>query len=274
MAVRVSNRDLEPFWGASLRFILAAAVFWSIVLIRQTRLPAREKIGPVIAFGALQYGLSYALVYWGLVWIPAGFGQTILAIVPLATLLSAVAIGQEKMRWNALSGALLALAGIAVMSGAPGLESLPVPRILALIGSAFAVAFATVLGRSLRYEDPFAVNALAMSAGAIGLLVLSVSQGERLSMPSIPATRVALLYLALFGSVAVFSLYLYILKHWAASAASYAFVIYPLWAIILSSWIDAEQISMMFFVGATLTLGGVALSKIRDHTGTRLKRPG
>ena len=36
VAIRFSNRELPPFWGASLRFSVAAALFFAVVLIRHT----------------------------------------------------------------------------------------------------------------------------------------------------------------------------------------------------------------------------------------------
>jgi drug/metabolite transporter (DMT)-like permease len=42
-----------------------------------------------------------------------GLGQTLLALVPLATLLLAVAQGQERLGLGAVIGTLLALAGVA-----------------------------------------------------------------------------------------------------------------------------------------------------------------
>jgi len=60
----------------------------------------------------------------------------VLALVPLATLLLAVLQRQERFRVGALGGALVALAGIAVMSREPLRGSVPVLSLLAAVGSA------------------------------------------------------------------------------------------------------------------------------------------
>jgi drug/metabolite transporter (DMT)-like permease len=39
VAVRFSNRELEPFWGATLRFALAAVVLFGVVVWRRVPLP-------------------------------------------------------------------------------------------------------------------------------------------------------------------------------------------------------------------------------------------
>ena len=35
VAIRFSNLELPPFWGAGIRFAAAALVFWAIVLVRR-----------------------------------------------------------------------------------------------------------------------------------------------------------------------------------------------------------------------------------------------
>ena len=70
-------------------------------------------------YGAFGIGGAFALAYYGLVDIHAGLGQTVLALVPLATLFLVVLQRQERLRLSGVIGGLLALAGIAVMSGAP-----------------------------------------------------------------------------------------------------------------------------------------------------------
>ena len=91
VGIRVGNAELAPFWGAALRFILAGAVFWVLVVARRVPLPrGRELLGP-IAYGLLAFAASYAFVYFGLQEAHAGSAQVLLALVPLLTLLLAVA---------------------------------------------------------------------------------------------------------------------------------------------------------------------------------------
>jgi len=84
IAVRFSNVELPPFFGAGLRFAAAALILFLIVLVMRLPLPnGRSLIGALI-FGALQFGFSYALIYWSLLDVPAGLFQVILALVPLS----------------------------------------------------------------------------------------------------------------------------------------------------------------------------------------------
>ncbi|MGH8951452.1 MAG: DMT family transporter, partial [Acidimicrobiia bacterium] len=45
LAVRFSNRDLDPFWGAGLRFTLAAGLFVIIALVLRLSWPRGRQLG-------------------------------------------------------------------------------------------------------------------------------------------------------------------------------------------------------------------------------------
>jgi drug/metabolite transporter (DMT)-like permease len=117
VGIRVSNRELDPFWGAALRFVLAAALLGLVVALLRLPLPRGAALAGVLLYGALIFGGAFSFAYYALVRIHAGLGQTLLALVPLATLLLATLQRQERLRRDAVVGTLLAVGGIAVVSG-------------------------------------------------------------------------------------------------------------------------------------------------------------
>ena len=136
VGIRFSNRELAPLWGAGLRFLVAAGVLLVVMATLRQRPPRGRALVGALLFGVFNFGVAFALAYYGLVHVHAGLGQTLLALVPLATLLLAVVQGQERLRVTGVIGTLLALAGIAVMSRAPLAGSVPPLSLLALVGSA------------------------------------------------------------------------------------------------------------------------------------------
>ena len=263
VAIRFSNRELDPLWGASLRFSLAAALFAALVLALRLELPRGRALAGALLFGALNFGAGFALAYYALVELHAGFGQILLAIVPLATLLLAVAQGQERFRIAAAAGALVALAGVVLMSRAPLRESVPVLSVLAAVGSALCFAQAAVVIRRFPRVHPVTMNAVGMALGA-GLLVLgSVVAGEALELPERESTRLALAYVVVVGSILVFLLYLAVLGRWPASRAAYVFVVIPFVTVALSAWLDDEPVGPELVAGGLLVLAGVYVGALR-----------
>jgi drug/metabolite transporter (DMT)-like permease len=272
IGIRFSNRELEPIWGAGLRFTFAAALFAVLTLALRLALPRGRALAGALAFGLLQFAATYALAYYALVELHAGFGQLLLALVPLLTLLLATAQGQERLRLAALAGTVLALAGVVVMSSAPLRESLPLLSVLAALGSALCFAEAAVLVRRLPPVHPVTMNAVGMAVGAAALLAASVVVGEERSFPDRASTWSAVAYLVTFGSMGVFLLYLFVLGRWAASRAAYSFVLIPVVAVALSAWLDDEPIGWSLVLGGLLVLVGVYIGALRAPATEAAKR--
>jgi drug/metabolite transporter (DMT)-like permease len=263
VGIRFSNRDLAPLWGATLRFSLAAAVLVAVMAVLRLALPRGRALAGALAFGALNFGAAFALTYYALVHIHAGFGQILLALVPLATLLLAVLWRQEHLRIGAVAGSLLALAGVAVMSRAPLEEDLPASSVFAALGSALCFAQAAVLVRSFPPLHPVTINALGMAAGAALLALGAVLAGETITLPERSATWAAIGYLVAVGSVVVFVLYLVVIRRWGASRAAYTFVVIPPVTIALSAWLDDEPVGAELVLGGLLVLAGVYVGALR-----------
>jgi drug/metabolite transporter (DMT)-like permease len=274
VGVRFSNRELAPLWGAGLRFSLAAALLMAAMALLRLALPRGRALTGALLYGLFNFGASFALSYYGLVRVHAGLGQTLLALVPLATLLLEVLQRQERLRLAAVGGTLVALTGIAIISRAPLQESVPLLSLLALLGSALCFAQAAVLVRRFPRVHPVAMNAVGMTAGAALLVAGSVLVGEPLSrkvngiggvgvLPERAETWASIGYLVPVGSVLVFVLYLVVLRRWTALRAAYTFVVVPVVTVLLSAWLDDEPVRAGLLLGGLLVLTGVYIGALR-----------
>jgi drug/metabolite transporter (DMT)-like permease len=262
VGVRFSNRELAPLWGAGLRFALAAALLVAVMVVFRLALPWGRALVGSLLYGLFNFAGSFGLTYYGLVQLHAGLGQILLALVPLATLLLAVLWRQERLGGAAVIGTLLALAGVAVISYSPLLQSVPLLSVLAVVGGAICFAQALVLVRRFPPVHPVTMNAIGMTTGAAVLLAAALVAGEPIVLPHRPETWAAMAYLVVIGSVVVFLLYLVVLRYWAASRASYGFVIIPFVTLLLSAWLDNEPVGLGLVVGGLLVLAGVYIGAL------------
>jgi drug/metabolite transporter (DMT)-like permease len=249
--------DLPPFSGAAIRFALASLLLITIVFVRRLPLPKGRALTMVLLFGTLQFGISYAFMYWSLLRVPAGLFQVVLALVPLLTFLFAIAHRQEAFRWRILLGGLLATGGVAVVFRDQLNANVPWASLLAIIAAAACIAESVVLFKTVPRSHPITTNAIAMAVGSLILFAVSWLARESPRAPSLPVTWIALGYLVLFGSVGTFVLVLYVLSHWTASATSYQLVLMPIVTILFAAWLTHEQITGSIVIGGLLVLGGV-----------------
>jgi len=263
VGVRVSNRELDPLWGAGLRFLLAACLLGAVMAVMRLTLPRGRALLGVLVYGALIFGGAFSFAYYAFVRIHAGLGQTLLALVPLATLLLAVLQRQEHLRLEPIVGTLLSIAGIGVVSGVVGSDSVPILSLLAVLGAVLCFAEATVLVRQFPVVHPVTTNAVGMATGAAILIALSPLLKESIVLPESGATWLALAYMVVLGSGPVFVLYLVVVRLWSAARAAYTFVLIPLVTVALSAWIDDEPIDSRLVFGGPLVLAGVYLGALR-----------
>jgi len=257
IAVRFSNVELPPFFGAGIRFAAAALLLFLFVYYRRLPLPKGRVLVGVLIFGTLQFGINYALMYWSLLKVPAGMFQVILALVPLMTFLFAILHRQEPFQWVVLLGGLLATLGIVIVFRNQLSANVPLLSLLAIVVAAACSGEAIVLFKTFPKAHPITTNAVAMAWGAFILFLSSILFREMPKIPSLPATWWAVGYLIVFGSVATFVLALYVLSHWTASAGSYSLVLMPIVTILLASWITHEELSFTLLIGGVFVLVGV-----------------
>lgn len=257
IAVRFSNVELPPFFGAGVRFAAASLILFLVVLVMRLPLPGGRSLIGALIFGALQFGFSYALIYWSLLEVPAGLFQVILALVPLLTFLLAIIHRQEAFQWRVLAGGLLAVGGIAIIFSDSLIDNVPLLSLLAAVLAAAFIAESIVLFKTFPKTHPITTNALAMGMGAVILFVTSGLGRETPQLPSLLPTWTALLYLIFFGSVGTFVLALYVLTRWTASATSYSLVLMPIVTVIFASLIANEPITFTLLLGGLFVLSGV-----------------
>jgi drug/metabolite transporter (DMT)-like permease len=261
VAIRFSNRELDPIWGAGFRFALAAAVFGLLFVALRLSFPRGRAFWLVAAFGLLSFAGGYGCLYWAMQEVPAGIAAVVLAVGPLLTLLLAVGHGMERLGGRAVVGAFVALAGSVLIFFQPGSIDFGWGS-FALLGVAAVCFSESVVVSKLAGQHPVVTNFVGMSVGAVVLLVVAGLSGERLALPADEETQLAVAYLVA-ATVGLFLLALVVVQRWTASATSYAFVLMPVVAVILGALVADEAIAVTTIIGGAIVGAGVYVGATR-----------
>lgn len=259
VAIKFSNQELPPFWGATLRFALAALLLFGIIAYRRIALPRGRALVGSLLYGILGFGVAYALAYWALIDTPAGLAMVIIALVPLLTLLLAVVHRLEQFRLQSAVGSLVAVIGIAFIfadrMGGP--TPVPLLSLLAVVLGAVVIAETNVVVKLFPRSHPVAKNAVAMGVGAALLMATSLVAGEPLVIPQQVNSLAAVAYLVLVGSIGLFMLFLFVIERWTASATSYTLLLMPLVAVTAAAALVGEPITPALLAAGALVIAGV-----------------
>jgi len=269
LAIRIAVASVPPFVAGALRFAVAGGGLYLFMRLRGAPRPAARNWGGAALVGALLLGGGNGLVCWAEQWVPSGETALIVASVPLwMTLLPWLGRRARAPHPAALVGIALGLVGVATLvsgaaaagRGTPAGAALLAGRI-GLLVACLSWAVGSLWSRSLPLPGEAAVaTALEMLTASPILAAAALAHGEwqRFHPAAVPARAwAALAYLVLFGSLAGFGSYVFLLKHATpARASTYAFV-NPLVAVILGSLLAGEAIGPRTGLAALLIVSAV-----------------
>jgi drug/metabolite transporter (DMT)-like permease len=255
--LRLALEGFPPFLISAIRFLLAGGVLYTVLRLRGERAPTTREWGGAIVTGALFFVIGNGLVNVAEQSVSSGLVSVLVATMPLwVTLFQR--LGGTVVTRREWTGIGLGLAGVVVLNLGSDLRSSGLGALCAL---AAPVGWALGSVGSARLPLPRGAmrTAAQMLAGGVATLLVSLALGERL--PAAPTARpiLAVLYLAIFGSLVGFSAYSFLLRHTrAAVATSYAYV-NPVIALLLGLWLGGERVGLTSAIGSTITLGAVLL---------------
>lgn len=265
LAIKIGLEGAPPFLSASLRFVLAASVLIALSVALRARWPRGRLEWTVVAFvGVILFVFDYGLIYWGEAnGVESALSAVLFAMMPFQTALMAHGfIRQERLTAKRLAGIALGFGGIVLVFGGEirGVGWDKAGPMLAIVLSATCASAASVaMKRWGRDASPYTWNAVAMSIGAVGLLLLSAAAREPVGTPGWPEGILAIVYLAVFGSVVTFVGYLRLLKTIPVTTMSFIAFITPIVAVLLGVALASESFDPLAGVGAVVTLAGIAV---------------
>jgi drug/metabolite transporter (DMT)-like permease len=251
----------------TLRFLLAAALFWIIVAVRGARLPSRRVLLTSLALGAAGYAAQSGLYFGALTRIDASLTSLLLYLYPVLVFVGALALGREHASPRRIAALGLATAGTALvlLGGSVGvLDGLGVAMALGA-----AVVYATyilVADRVVARVDPFMLSALICTGAAGSLFAAGLGSGS-LDLGFAAAGWGWVAALACGSTVLGISAFFLGLRDVGPATASIVSTAEPAVTVGLATAIYSEALGAGQLVGGALVLTAVILLQLR-RTGT------
>jgi drug/metabolite transporter (DMT)-like permease len=246
----------------AVRFLLAAALFWTLVLAagaaRELRALGGRDVGIGLALGACGYALQAGCFFAALERIEASLLSLLLYTFPAIVAVTAVALGRERIEGRRLAALGLASGGLALVvagAGAGALDPLGTALGLgaAVVYSTYILASEPIAGR-LR---PRVLSALVCTGAAVSLTVGSALLGEFRPGDLTFAGWGWLACIAVVSTVAAVGLLFAGLPRVGPTTASILATIEPLVTVLLAFLVFGETLGSVQLVGGALVLAAV-----------------
>ena len=266
-AIKMQLGTVDPDLSVAYRFIAASTVLIGFCLAtgRSLRFAPRHHIF-IAAQGLFLFCLNYWLFYYATFELTTGVVAVVFSLIMLMNILNGAVLFGTRVEPRVLGAAGLGVVGLVLVfwddMAALDLTSGPMVGLgLSIVATYFASLGNMASLRNTRAGLPvLPVNALGMAYGAVFMTVLALLRGAPLSFDFSPGYVGSLLYLAIFGSVLAFGFYLTLLGRIGADRAAYAAVVFPIVALIISTFLEAYVWTVPALIGVALILGGNILA--------------
>lgn len=274
------QRALEgfpPFFLGAFRFVIAGLLMLGWSLSQGENVFSWKAMKPAIITGLLLLFVGNGVVIWVEQFLPSAMVAIMISSSPIWFVLL------DKPKWSenlgsksTILGLLIGFAGVVLLFSEKimaTMTSLNSSRdlfamVLVVIGT-MAWAGGSLYSKYNSVSNSATVNSTwQMLAAGIAFIPGSLlsNEWEGLNMAAIPTSAwLATIYLIIFGSIAAFSAYVWLLKVQPATKVSTYAYVNPVVAVLLGIFFAHESITPMQISGLIVILGSVLLINLNKY---------
>lgn len=273
LAITFQLGVVDPLVSVFYRFLLAAIILFIYCSLIKMNLKYNAKQHLFMALqGTFLFGINYWLVYMAEEHLKSGLVAVIFSTIIFLNIFNGLIFLKSKIRLNVLSSALIGFVGIILVFNDEIINfNFSSNKSSALILAFLSVGIASLGNITSAYNQRnklpvVQTNAYGMLYGSLLMLVLVFITGTPISFDASLPYISSLIYLALFGSVIAFWGYLTLLGKIGADRAAYVTLVFPIIALLLSTFFEEYTWSLIAFIGIALITAGnfLMLKKARE----------
>jgi len=258
VAIKVGLGAFPPFFLSALRFL--AVMLPMIFVVGRPCVGWGWILSIGLVFGVVKFGLLFLGMDWGM---PAGLSSLVLQAQAPFTVVFAVLLLKEKLRWPQIAGMALAALGL-VLIGIERGQATSLAGLLLVIAAAAAWGYANILMKQAHAPNMLNLIVWVAVVVPVPMLLLSLAfEGPTRIMATLDGLDwrgvLAVLYIAWASTIVGFSLWVYLLRHYSASMVAPFSLMVPVFGIASASLALGEALSGLEIAAGILTLIGLML---------------
>jgi len=276
-AIRACIAEYPTYAAVALRFAIAVAIL--VPLAIRARPWPRGKTWFYLVLAGVLDATAYLLVYLGEERISGALAAVLYGTQPLILALLLVIARIERITRKHVIGAVVSLAGVAVLFldrlDVSGRQALGVVMVIGSV--VVATIYSMIMKQHARRVNGLVATTVFLAVTALVLGIVAVIAREPIPWPPPLVPTIALLYLAIVGSVVAFLVYFWLLGKTGLLVTSTLVFVYPLVAIVTDAFFERDlPLGARSYLGVAITLGGLAVSlrgpviarqaDVSDHT--------
>ncbi len=263
-AIELQLGPVPPLVSIFYRFVLAAAMLIAFLAAtgRLRPIPWRRH-GLLLALGFCLFSMNFFCFYLAAEFLPSGLLSVVFATAAIMGAFNQRLFFGTALSGRILLGALCGVAGLTLLSWNSIVEAGPdLPWLFVALPFAGTYLFSLGNVLSARLSRDYELTNLVahgMVYGALVCFVFCLAAGLPFPMPRGGLYWGSLLYLAGIASVVAFLTYLSLVNRQGPARAAYATVLFPIVAMLVSTWLEGFVWTLAAAIGLLLALSGTLL---------------
>lgn len=261
LQVGVVPPEVSLIWRFSIATILMFA--WVILSGRQLAFVLSDHLR-FAALGILMFSSNFLFFYYGALYLVSGLLSVVFSLASVINMLLAAVISRERPSLRVLLGGLAGFAGIALMfypeMAAHGLSGNTLIGLVLCVGGTlcFCAGNQVSAANQRRGLPIVSANAWGMLYGTIWSALLAALAGRPFIVEPTLTYFGSLAFLAVVSTVIAFAAYLTLLGRIGAARAGYSTVMFPVFALLISTALEGYAWTPFAIAGlALVALGNV-----------------
>ena len=263
-AIELQLGVVPPLVSIFYRFLLAAMLLIGLLALSgRLRLIPLARHGRLLGLGVCLFSMNFFCFYLAAEILPSGLLSVIFATAAIMGALNQRLFLGRPLSGRVLAGATFGVVGLTLLSWDSVVQADGGGSLL-LLALPFLGTYLFSLGNLLsaqlsRDHDLPNLVAHGMVYGAIVCLAICLAAGLPFPLPGDPVYWGSLLYLSGLASVVAFLTYLTLVNREGPARAAYATVLFPIVAMLVSTWLEGFVWTLWAAAGLLLALSGTAL---------------
>ena len=254
---------VAPEVSLAWRFVLAGGLMFLLgwVTKRRLKLPLWGHL-TAMAMGVFIFSTNFALFYYASQSMASGLLAVVFASASLVNLFYGAIVFRTRITVLGLLASVLRFGGILLLYWPEIAGSTAAIGALGLcLAGTFCFCTGNMISSAAQSRDlpVIGTTAWGMMYGAAFMLLVSLVRGHELIIELTWRYIGGGLWLAVFSSVIAFSAYLTLLGRIGTSRAAYATVIFPPFALLISTFVEGYQWTWFAAVGLSMVLAGIII---------------
>jgi drug/metabolite transporter (DMT)-like permease len=266
--IKIAVREVHPILLVAMRLGFGVITLLMAVVFTRPEWPKTFKQWlPLLIFGITNTAIPYVLISWGERYVDSAIASVLNSTTPLFTMLMAnLFLRDDRLTPGRAAGMVVGFVGVLVLlsrSLAAGSQASLIGQGGILLAAIFYAANAVYARKYTGGSSPVIQALVPLISADAALWLAALTTLHPISLPQMPLTWLALLWLGVFSTGIAFVLYFSLLHEVGPTRTTLTNYLFPLVGVLSGVIFLNETLSWNLVAGGLMIISGIVITNLK-----------